>query len=128
MIPAKLQSQKAAISDICEKFKRNNQKDPLVQDDTPQYPFQKISFDLFEYALIDAYSNFAKQVKNKTFEYLIQTLSEIFYQLGCESHAFEKFALTLVFRVQDTLKPMAWQKRELRLPKIFLNVAMKQTK
>lgn len=27
----------------CEKFQRNNQKEPLKQDDSPDYPFQKVS-------------------------------------------------------------------------------------
>ncbi|XP_055543275.1 uncharacterized protein LOC129728833 [Wyeomyia smithii] len=48
----------------CEKFQRNNPKEPLKQDDPPDYPFQKVSTDIYEYGgrdwlvLIDAYSGF----------------------------------------------------------------------
>ena len=49
---------------ICEKFARNNQKEELVQEEPPKYPFHIVSMDLFEYAgkdflsMIDAYSGF----------------------------------------------------------------------
>ncbi|XP_058816894.1 uncharacterized protein LOC131680192 [Topomyia yanbarensis] len=48
----------------CEKFQRNNQKEPLRQDDSPECPFQKVSTDIYEYGgkdwlvLVDAYSGF----------------------------------------------------------------------
>lgn len=48
----------------CEQFQRNNQKEPLKQDDSPEYPFQSVSTDIYEYGgrnwlvIIDAYSGF----------------------------------------------------------------------
>lgn len=50
--------------DVCEKFKRNQQKEELVQEEAPGYPFHMVSMDLFEYAgrdfisMIDAYSGY----------------------------------------------------------------------
>lgn len=49
---------------VCEKFTRNKQKEPLTQDELSNYPFHRVSMDLFEYAgrayvaLIDAYSGY----------------------------------------------------------------------
>lgn len=46
---------------ICERFKRNNQKEPLSQEETPKYAYERVSMDLFEYAghdfiaIFDAY-------------------------------------------------------------------------
>lgn len=77
-------------SSICEKFKRNNQKEPLVQDESPKYPFERVSMDLFEYAghdfiaIIDAYSNYllSYRLKNKTSKHIIEGLKEIFDRIG----------------------------------------------
>lgn len=49
---------------VCKKFTSNNQKEPLLQEKPAQYPFQRISTDIYEYAganfivLIDAYSGY----------------------------------------------------------------------
>lgn len=75
---------------ICEKFKRNNQKEPLVQEEIPKYPFHIIAMDLFEYAgrnhiaLIDAYSNYlmAVSVQNKTSKHIIGVICQYFDKLG----------------------------------------------
>nr|XP_019546701.2 uncharacterized protein K02A2.6-like [Aedes albopictus] len=34
---------------VCEKFRRNNQKEPLMQDPSPEYPFHRVSTDIYEY-------------------------------------------------------------------------------
>lgn len=59
---------------ICEKYRHNNQKDPLQQYDSPKYPFHKVAMDIFEYAgksflaLIDAYSGWicAEKLNDKS--------------------------------------------------------------
>lgn len=39
-----------AACKVCEKFKRNNQKEPLVQEQNPEYPYHFVSMDIYEYA------------------------------------------------------------------------------
>lgn len=78
---------------VCEKFKRNNQKEPLVQEQNPRYPFHIVSMDLFEYAghdfiaIIDAYSNYliAAKVNNKTSNHIIDIISRVFNVVGYPS-------------------------------------------
>lgn len=96
---------------ICEKFKRNNQKETLVQDKTPEYPWQRIAIDIFEYAgsdniaIIDAYSCYlwSERLRNKTSGHMNEVLNYFFYRLGYPteirsgnspfgSREFEKFA------------------------------------
>lgn len=75
---------------ICEKFKRNNQKEPLLQGETPKYPFHVVAMDLFEYAgrdfvaLIDSYSNYliALKVSNKTSKQIIDVIRCVFNKVG----------------------------------------------
>lgn len=75
---------------ICEKFKRNLQKEPLVQEQTPKYPFHIVAIDLFEYAgrdfvaLIDAYSNFLISLKlnSKTSKHIIDIVCGVFDKVG----------------------------------------------
>lgn len=58
---------------IYEKFTRNQQKEPLLQDDPPNYPYERVGIDLYEYAgndhivLIDSYSEYviSRQLKEK---------------------------------------------------------------
>lgn len=38
---------------VCAKFKRKNQKEPLVQDENPRYPLQRVGIDLFEWGRKD---------------------------------------------------------------------------
>ena len=35
---------------VCERFRRNNQKKPLMQEESLKYPFHIVAMDLFEYA------------------------------------------------------------------------------
>lgn len=75
---------------VCEKFTRANQKEPLVQDSTPEYPFQRISVDLYEYAghdfvaVIDAYSGFlmSRRLADKSARQVIRVLDDIFCAYG----------------------------------------------
>lgn len=74
---------------ICEKFTRNNQKEELIQEEPPKYPFQIVSTDLFEYAgqdfvsLIDAYSGFliVEHLSSKTARHIIGKLKSNFNKL-----------------------------------------------
>lgn len=96
---------------VCDKFKRNNQKEELVQEQNPEYPFQTVSMDIFEYAghdfiaIMDAYSNYlaSARLNNKTSQHIISVISRIFNIIGfparirCDnspfnSAGFEKFA------------------------------------
>lgn len=75
---------------ICEQFKRNNQKEPLVQNASPDYPWQRISMDLFEFAgrdylaIIDANSGFvcSEKLNSKTSSHIIGVLNGIFGRYG----------------------------------------------
>lgn len=75
---------------ICEKFKRNNQKEPLKQEENPMYPYAIAAMDLFEYAghdfiaMIDSYSNYltACRLNNKTSRHIIEKIREIFDKIG----------------------------------------------
>lgn len=74
----------------CEVFKRNNQKEPLVQDGKAEYPFHKVSVDIFEYggesylALIDAYSGLlcAEMLRDKSATQVIKSFDNIFGRYG----------------------------------------------
>lgn len=95
----------------CEKFKRNNQKEELVQEEAPGYPFHIAAMDLFEYAgrdfisIIDSYSGYliVEQLNSKTSGHIIGKLASNFNKLGyptiirCDnspfsSAEFEQFA------------------------------------
>lgn len=75
---------------VCETFKRNNTKEPLVQEKAPLYPFHVVSMDIFEYAgsnyiaLIDAYSGFvmAERLNSKSSGHIIEVLRKIFNRIG----------------------------------------------
>lgn len=75
---------------VCEQFTRSNQKEPLRQDKSPEYPWQRISVDVFEYAgryfiaIIDAYSGFliCKGLANKTSRHIIDVFLNIFAYFG----------------------------------------------
>lgn len=75
---------------ICEKFKRNNQKEPLVQDSIPDYPFQKVSTDIFEYGghdwlvIIDSYSGFicCDRLHDKTMSSVCRLFDKFFNCYG----------------------------------------------
>lgn len=75
---------------VCEKFHRNNQKEPLVQEESPKYPFEMVAMDLFEYAgrdyiaIIDYYSNYliAISLNNKTSGHIIEQINRVFFKMG----------------------------------------------
>lgn len=74
----------------CEKFQRNNPKEPLRQDDSPEYPFQKVSTDIYEYGgrdwlvLIDAYSGFicSDCLQDKTMRSVCHLFEKFFSAYG----------------------------------------------
>ncbi|XP_053686073.1 uncharacterized protein LOC128735615 [Sabethes cyaneus] len=75
---------------ICEKFRRSNCKEPLVQEDIPEYPFQRVSTDIFEYGghdwlvLIDAYSGFicSDRLQDKTMSSVCKLFDNVFNSYG----------------------------------------------
>lgn len=96
---------------VCEPFRRNQQKEPLTQGSPAEFPFQRASTDLYEYAghdyivVIDAYSGLviSEPVRNKTVRHIVEILSNMFNRLGypalirCDnspfgSAEFERFA------------------------------------
>lgn len=75
---------------ICEKFRRKNQKEPLIEDEMPEYPFHMVGMDIFEFegadflSIFDSYSNFVivRKLKNKSVKQIISELREVFDSLG----------------------------------------------
>ena len=75
---------------VNEKFHRNNQKEPLVQDEPPEYPFQKNSTDMYEYGgyywlvLIDSYSGFicSDRLEDKTLRSVCKLFDRYFECFG----------------------------------------------
>ena len=70
---------------VCERFRMNNQKEPLMQEESPKYPFHIVAMDLFEYAgrdfvaIFDAYSNY---LINRTSKHIIEQINQIFFKVG----------------------------------------------
>lgn len=79
---------------VCAKFRRNNQKEPLVQKEAPKYPLQRVGIDLFEWGgmdfvlVYDAYSNHlsVRQLQSKSPSCLVETLTRIFDVVGYPSN------------------------------------------
>ncbi|XP_058828239.1 uncharacterized protein K02A2.6-like [Topomyia yanbarensis] len=75
---------------VCEKFTRNIQKEPLHQGSPPNYPFQCVGIDLYEYAghdhvvIVDAYSGFviSRQLGEKSARHVINVLDRVFCDYG----------------------------------------------
>ncbi|XP_062701081.1 uncharacterized protein K02A2.6-like isoform X1 [Aedes albopictus] len=75
---------------ICEKFRRNNCKEPLVQGEIPEYPFQQVSTDIYEYGghdwlvVIDAYSGFicSDKLQDKTMASVCKLFNKFFNCYG----------------------------------------------
>ncbi|XP_058817373.1 uncharacterized protein K02A2.6-like [Topomyia yanbarensis] len=75
---------------VCEKFRRNNQKEPLVQDPSPEYPFHRVATDIYEYGgrdwlvLIDAYSGFicSDRLEDKTIRSVCKLFDRFFNCFG----------------------------------------------
>lgn len=96
---------------VCEKFTRNVQKEPVIQEKA-KYPYHIVGMHVFEYAgryfvsVYDSYSNYlvATELKNKTASQIIESLNALFFKIGyptvirCDnspfnSQLFEQFAL-----------------------------------
>lgn len=113
---------------ICEQFKRNNQKEPLVQDASPDYPWHKVSMDVYEFAghdylaVIDAYSGLlcSERLRSKSSGHIIELLHRIFSFYGYPtevradnspfgSREFERFAndANIVFKFSSPRYPQS---------------------
>ncbi|XP_055591841.1 uncharacterized protein K02A2.6-like isoform X1 [Uranotaenia lowii] len=76
--------------EVCERFTRNIQKEPLHQQAAPEYPFHYIGTDLYEYAghnyvvVIDAYSGFilSESLREKSASHVIEVLDKMFCRYG----------------------------------------------
>jgi hypothetical protein len=76
--------------EVCRKYSRNNFKEPLKPHEVPEYPWQKIGCDLFEYngnkflITTDYFSKYVEvfKVNNITAETVIRVLKNIFGRLG----------------------------------------------
>lgn len=76
--------------EICEKFRRKNQKEPLTSHPLPERPWERISADILEYGnrpflvVFDSYSNWLELalLKGKSAENCIEVLKTIFARFG----------------------------------------------
>lgn len=137
--------------DICEKFKRNQQKEELIQEETPQYPFHIIAMDLFEYggqdfiSVLDSYSGYllVEHLNSKTSGHIISKLKNNFNKLGypsiikCDnspfgSAEFDKFATNhnIIFKFSSPRYPQSngMAEKGVALPKIFSKDVMQHMK
>ena len=79
-----------ATCDTCLKFRRNNQKEPLMPHPVPQSPWQTVGADITTYrgqdflVLVDYYSKYPEMalLKNKTAEIIIQQMKSVFAHHG----------------------------------------------
>jgi len=92
--------------EVCEQFRRNNQKEPLIDDETPEYPFHMAGMDFFDYrgnnflSIFDAYSNFliVSRLKGKSVANVIEELRKTFDNYGypsklkCDNNPFNSFS------------------------------------
>lgn len=75
---------------VCEKFQRMNQKETLIQDELPMYPFHRVGMDMAYWrgenylVLYDAYSNFlvVRKLASKGVAEVIRVLKEVFATVG----------------------------------------------
>jgi hypothetical protein len=82
--------------EVCRKYSRNNFKEPLKQHEVPEYPWQKIGCDLFEYngskflITTDYFSKYVEvfKVNNITAETVIRVLIVIYLTSSCVIWAF----------------------------------------
>lgn len=78
---------------ICEKFARNNAREPLKPDVLPRFPFHITGMDLFEYggkdyvSILDSYSNYLVSIplENKTSGHIIKKIKNCFEIIGFPS-------------------------------------------
>ncbi|XP_046142800.1 uncharacterized protein K02A2.6-like [Osmia bicornis bicornis] len=90
---------------VCEKYGRNNIKEPLIPHKIPSLPFEKVAVDYFEYAgknyiaIIDYYSKWLEiiKTKGKTSKETSEALKRIFSVQGipktvvCDNMPFNSF-------------------------------------
>ncbi|UYV79315.1 K02A2.6-like [Cordylochernes scorpioides] len=75
---------------ICQKYSRNNTKEPLILHETGNYPFQKIGVDLFEIegrkylGIVDYYTKYPEvfELRSTKAEMVIEKLKEVFARFG----------------------------------------------
>ncbi|UYV62548.1 hypothetical protein LAZ67_2001028 [Cordylochernes scorpioides] len=75
---------------ICQKYSRNNTKEPLIPHETGNYPFQKIGVDLFEIegrkylGIVDYYTKYPEvfELRSTKAEMVIEKLKEVFARFG----------------------------------------------
>ncbi|UYV84672.1 hypothetical protein LAZ67_X003058 [Cordylochernes scorpioides] len=75
---------------ICQKYSRNNTKEPLIPHETGNYPFQKIGVDLFEIegrkylGIVDYYIKYPEvfELRSTKAEMVIEKLKEVFARCG----------------------------------------------
>lgn len=78
---------------VCEKFPRNNQKEPLKLDELPRYPYHIVGMDIFEWkgseflSILDSYSNFlvVTPLTRKVSGSIIEKLVGLFTLIGFPS-------------------------------------------
>lgn len=106
---------------ICEKFRANNKKEPLIPHEVPYLPFEKVASDILTYnnvdyiVLIDYYSKWIEvsELRYKTASEVINKLKNIFAVHGIPqtfisdnmpflSHEFQNFARTWNFKSVTT--------------------------
>lgn len=75
---------------ICEKYKPNNVKEPLVQEENTSFPWERASMDIYEYGgksylvIIDAYSGWihTEKLKDKCISTIVRILTKLFNIVG----------------------------------------------
>ncbi|UYV62028.1 K02A2.6-like [Cordylochernes scorpioides] len=75
---------------ICQKYSRNNTKEPLIPHETGNYPFKKIGVDLFEIegrkylGIVDYYTKYPEvfELRSTKAEMVIEKLKEVFARFG----------------------------------------------
>lgn len=78
---------------VCVQFQKNPQKEPLIQDEAPRYPFHRVGIDVFEWAgkdfvsIYDSYSNYliVKELLRKSADNMVMVLTEVFNAIGYPS-------------------------------------------
>ncbi|UYV63972.1 K02A2.6-like [Cordylochernes scorpioides] len=75
---------------ICQKYSRNNTKEPLIPHETGNYPFKKFGVDLFEIegrkylGIVDYYTKYPEvfELRSTKAEMAIEKLKEVFGRCG----------------------------------------------
>lgn len=114
--------------EVCQKHRKNNQREPLLTFETPSRPWQRISSDIFKFGnyeyvtVIDSYSKWIEVIKlsSKTSAALINVFSSIFGRFGYpeiliadnmpyNSHEFNTYArkIGMEIRTSSPLYPQS---------------------